>query len=373
MKHVLFIAYNLVGGGAEKALIELLKRFDYFHHEVTLCLLYKEGVYVDEIPSEVNVVTLYDERDKFHYKSFRKYDRHNNAFWLAWQIWKKTPRWRYDSIISFLEGYPLLFHSFITLKGKKNIAWVHCDLYSFHWTSSYFNEMRTELSCYRKMDKIVFVSHFALENFDKLYKIDVPKLCLYNVVDVDRIKSLSTIGQVIKEEGRFVITAIGSLKEIKGFDRLIRIGKMLKDDGCSFLIQIIGEGDDLDNLVTLRNSLGLQEDIRFLGFMKNPFGYLSQSDVFVSTSSSEGLSLVICEALALGIPVVSTKTAGAMDLLDNGKFGILTEHDDLSIFHALESIYDDLNLRKEYARKSLERSKIFNAKDVLDTVYEILD
>ena len=62
-----------------------------------------------------------------------------------------------------------------------------------------------------------------------------------------------------------------------------------------------------------------------------------------------------------------------MDLLDNGKFGILTEHDDLSIFHALESIYDDLNLRKEYARKSLERSKIFNAKDVLDTVYEILD
>lgn len=89
MKHVLFIAYNLVGGGAEKALIELLKRFDYFHHEVTLCLLYKEGVYVDEIPSEVNVVTLYDERDKFHYKSFRKYDRHNNAFWLAWQIWKK--------------------------------------------------------------------------------------------------------------------------------------------------------------------------------------------------------------------------------------------------------------------------------------------
>ena len=223
------------------------------------------------------------------------------------------------------------------------------------------------------MDKIVFVSHFALENFDKLYKIDVPKLCLYNVVDVDRIKSLSTIGQVIKEEGRFVITAIGSLKEIKGFDRLIRIGKMLKDDGCSFLIQIIGEGDDLDNLVTLRNSLGLQEDIRFLGFMKNPFGYLSQSDVFVSTSLSEGLSLVICEALALGIPVVSTKTAGAMDLLDNGKFGILTEHDDLSIFHALESIYDDLNLRKEYARKSLERSKIFNAKDVLDTVYEILD
>ena len=148
---------------------------------------------------------------------------------------------------------------------------------------------------------------------------------------------------------------------------------MLKDDGCSFLIQIIGEGDDLDNLVTLRNSLGLQEDIRFLGFMKNPFGYLSQSDVFVSTSLSEGLSLVICEALALGIPVVSTKTAGAMDLLDNGKFGILTEHDDLSIFHALESIYDDLNLRKEYARKSLERSKIFNAKDVLDTVYEILD
>lgn len=89
MKHILFIAYNLVGGGAEKALVELLRHFDYSRYEVTLCLLYNEGVYIDEIPAKVKVVVLYDRHDKFHQKSFRKYEKHNNSFWLAMWIWKK--------------------------------------------------------------------------------------------------------------------------------------------------------------------------------------------------------------------------------------------------------------------------------------------
>ena len=89
MKHILFIAYNLVGGGAEKALVELLRHFDYSRYEVTLCLLYNEGVYIDEIPAKVKVIVLYDRHDKFHQKSFRKYDKHNNSFWLACRFGKK--------------------------------------------------------------------------------------------------------------------------------------------------------------------------------------------------------------------------------------------------------------------------------------------
>lgn len=375
MKHILFIAYNLVGGGAEKALVELLRHFDYSRYEVTLCLLYNEGVYIDEIPAKVKVIVLYDRHDKFHQKSFRKYDKHNNSFWLAMQIWKKTPRWRYDAIISFLEGYPLLFHSFITLKGKKNITWVHCDLYSFHWTASYFNtKVKAEIDCYRKMDKIVFVSRLALVNFDRLYKIDVTKSCIYNVVDSAHIRSLS-----VSEEARhfpkksLVITAIGSLKEVKGFDKLIRVGKLLKDDGYSFLIQIIGTGDDLDDLITLRDDLGLKENIQFLGFMKNPFGYLKHSDIFISTSLSEGLSLVICEALILGVPVVATKTAGAMDLLDNSKYGILVEHDIPSIYQGVKMLLDDSELRRQYIERAQERAKMFDVQKVLDQVYDLLE
>ena len=93
MKHILFIAYNLVGGGCRKKLLwNYLRHFDYSRYEVTLYLLYNEGVYIDEIPAKVKVIVLYDRHDKFHQKSFRKYDKHNNSFWLAMQIWKKTPR-----------------------------------------------------------------------------------------------------------------------------------------------------------------------------------------------------------------------------------------------------------------------------------------
>ena len=170
-----------------------------------------------------------------------------------------------------------------------------------------------------------------------------------------------------------VITAIGSLKEVKGFDKLIRVGKLLKDDGYSFLIQIIGTGDDLDDLITLRDDLGLKENIQFLGFMKNPFGYLKHSDIFISTSLSEGLSLVICEALILGVPVVATKTAGAMDLLDNSKYGILVEHDIPSIYQGVKMLLDDSELRRQYVERAQERAKMFDVQKVLDQVYDLLE
>lgn len=57
MKSILFIMPNLSGGGAEKVLIEILKNFDYQSYSVDLFLEYKIGIYINEIPSEVNVIS----------------------------------------------------------------------------------------------------------------------------------------------------------------------------------------------------------------------------------------------------------------------------------------------------------------------------
>ena len=107
--------------------------------------------------------------------------------------------------------------------------------------------------------------------------------------------------------------------------------------------------------------------------MKNPFGYLKHSDIFISTSLSEGLSLVICEALILGVPVVATKTAGAMDLLDNSKYGILVEHDIPSIYQGVKMLLDDSELRRQYVERAQERTKMFDVQKVLDQVYDLLE
>ena len=81
---------------------------------------------------------------------------------------------------------------------------------------------------------------------------------------------------------------------------------------------------------------------------------------------------MICEALVLGIPVVATKTSGGMELLEDGKYGILAEHDDASIYGAIKQLVDSDVLYKEYQAKSLSRAKIFNIEDTMAQFYDII-
>ena len=99
---------------------------------------------------------------------------------------------------------------------------------------------------------------------------------------------------------------------------------------------------------------------------------LKESDIFISTSISEGFSLVICEALVLGIPIVATNTAGALELLEGGEYGVITEQNDLSIYVALKKYITDETLRTEYHKKSLLRANIFEVQSVMSRFYEVI-
>lgn len=369
VKQILFITHSLYAGGAEKALIELLKAFDYRRYHVSLCLLYYEGEYLSDIPQEVEVLTLFEKKNSYYRKAFRYYRKHEFTWFLAFQM-KRKIRKHYDTIVSFLEGYSLLFHSFIADKATKNISWVHCDLPNFHYTSDAFHTDERERACYEKMDDIVFVSQGALTNFDKLFPISVTKHCLYNVMDVDMINVLAHEYEVASD--KFTVTTIGRLIDVKQFDAFIRVAKKFKDNGYSVRFQLIGGGDKERELLALRDELGLQEEVVLLGFMKNPYGYLRNSDLFVSTSITEGLPFVICEAFSLGVPVVATKTAGAIELLENGKCGILTNFDDCSIYEGIKSLIDNDVLLQKYQQKAKERAALFSVAQTMEKIYNLL-
>lgn len=371
MKHILFFITSFVGGGAEKALIELLKVFDYSRFRVTVCLLYYEGEYLDSIPKEVNVIVLYPRRNSFYRKSFRYYRKYQNTLLFKFRLWQKLGK-SYDVIISFLEGYPLVFHSLVADRALKNITWVHCDLLNFHYTvPDAFKYEEAEREAYAKMDDIVFVSKNIMSNFEKMYQLGNNHFCLYNLIDVNAIRMAGGKKDDLLRTGT-VITAIGRLAPVKGYDRLLRLAKRLKDEGYAFSVQIIGQGEELDNLIDLSKRLNVQAEVVFMGFKSNPYPYLSNSDIYISTSLSEGLSLVICEALVLGLPVIATKTAGALELLDNGEYGVLTEHTDESIYEGITALLNNEDLRREFSKKSLERAEMFNMAQTMDTIYQLV-
>ena len=188
MKKILFIINSLGGGGAEKALIEFLRHIDYTRYEVSLCLVFHEGCYLSDVPPEVRVFWLYErERNFVHRKSLKLYRNHGIRTLLRLRARRKI-RGRYDAIVSFLEGDALLFHDMVRDRAERNVAWLHCDLRLFHWTRKTFRSDRDEELAYGRMDTIVFCSHITQESFERMYRIDVPKTVIYNIIDGDSIR-----------------------------------------------------------------------------------------------------------------------------------------------------------------------------------------
>lgn len=370
-KEILFIIENLRGGGAEKVLLDLLRRFDYSLYHVSLLIAYPDGVYKNDIPKEVELISLYKRNHTFCRKAFRYYKRYNGfSFLLKYQL-RKRINGSYDIVISFLEGRALLLHSLIKDKGAVNITWVHCDLSTYHWTTAAFPNLSAEKRCYSGMDKIVFVSYQAMANFSKVFDLSVPVTCIYNIIDTEYIKVLAEKEEV--SYSCFTVTSIGTLNRVKAFDKLLYVAKRFSNAEYPIRFQIIGEGDYERQLKKLCNELGVQNMVSFLGFKDNPYPYLKKSDVYVSTSLSEGFSLAIGEAMGLGVPVVATRTAGSVELLDDGRCGILTEHDDEAVYRGIKLLVDDEKLRRKYAEKATARSGNFAVDKVMQQIYQLFD
>lgn len=370
-KKVLFIINSLGGGGAEKALIEFLRQIDYARYEVSLCLVFNEGCYLDDVPAEVRVFRLYDRELNFaHRKSLKLYRNHGVRTLLRLRARRKI-RGRYDAIVSFLEGDALLFHDMVRDRARRNIAWVHCDLRLFHWTRKTFRCDADEQQAYSRMDAIVFCSQLTLESFERMYPIATPKTVIYNIIDRDAIRRQAEAVEVPHDA--FTVTAVGSLSEVKCHDRLIRAARMFVDVGYRLRFQIVGAGAMEVPLKRLRDELGLQETVHFLGFRKPPYPFMKASDLFVSTSRSEAASLVLCESMVLGVPVVATRTGASEEFLGDDEYGLVTGHSDEEIFAGLRRMVDDETLRTHYRTQGFERIGLFSAEQTMRQFEALLE
>ena len=117
--------------------------------------------------------------------------------------------------------------------------------------------------------------------------------------------------------------AVGRLSEQKDFTTLLNAFAIIRKKSECRLI-ILGEGEQRKQLEALVDHLQLNDDVQMPGFVKNPYAYMVQADVFVLSSAWEGLVTVLIEALACGTPVVSTDCpSGSSEILEAGKYGRL--------------------------------------------------
>lgn len=370
-KKILFIINSLEGGGAEKVLVDMLNHFDYSGFDVELLLLRKIGIYLKDVP-QIKIRYIFPNYLSFVEKiCYNLYSRLGTD--IGYKLLTRNRVGNYDVIISFLEGKSLKYHTYVTYKADKNISWVHTDLLNNHYTIDSVFSQTQEQQAYALMDDIVFVSNDAKKQFEKLYPNNATqKAVILNPIDYDYISSYKREYNIDWKGRYFNIFSVGRLVEQKAYDRLIRLAKRLREDNCHFHVTIIGDGEERNKLEDLIVEYGLQNYVSLSGFFKPPYSKMAEADLFISTSFAEGYSLVLCEAFCLGLPVVSTRTTGPIELIDNDKYGILVDHDDESIYQGVKRMIDDEQLRLHYHQMSLERAKIFNIEETMKQIYDVL-
>ena len=377
MKSVLFLMPSLPGAGAEKVLIEILRHIDYTQYNVSLFLEYREGVYLQDVPDKVSIIALHGPNNLWFQRLHRRLVERGWYAPFHEMVYRRMflsllRGKRYDTIISFMEGSAVKFHSYIFDKGKRNISWVHIDFQQKHWSLDFFRDAEDERQCYEKMDKIIFVSNDAKTGFDSLFHLSAEKYAVhYNIIDADRIRRLSQMCTA-EQKNRFTICMLGRLNTQKRHDRAISVAKTLKELGYDFELWIIGDGELREKIEKQINEAGLQDVVKLKGFINPPYSMLAQADIFLNTSEAEGFSLVVAEAFCLGIPVVSTNVSGPRELLGDSEYGILTSQEEKDIVSAVRTMMDKSLVRKHYSVMSLTRSQMFNVDASMSAFYKLL-
>ena len=119
------------------------------------------------------------------------------------------------------------------------------------------------------------------------------------------------------------IVAAGRLHPKKGFDVLVAALALLRDQGLAFEARIAGEGDERGRLEGLIAEHGLEGRVRLVGWQGDVPAFLATGDVFAFPSYQEGFPLVLLEAMAVGLPVVSSAIAGPVEMIADGVDGRL--------------------------------------------------
>lgn len=377
MKSVLFIMPSLPGGGAEKVLIDILQRLDREKYRISLFLEYREGEYVKAIPDDIPVYSLF-KKSNIWIERFHRGLRLVGLYHLFHSVFYKSisrilfRRKQFDTIVSFMEGEAVRLHSYLLDKSDNNVSWVHIDFQKKHWSADFFRSDEQEESIYTALQRIVFVSSDALDSFLKLFqKVDASKCrVIFNLIDKDEIVRQSLSTDINKD--RFTICMVGRLNQQKRYDRALRLMKALSDRSFDVELWILGDGELREELVSMANELGILDRCRFLGFVKPPYSYMRNADLYLNTSEAEGYPLVLCEALCLGLPIVATNITGAHELLEDSKYGLLVPEEDDSILEGVERMIAEKDFRESYIRKAKDRSEHFSVPAVLHMIDSVL-
>lgn len=371
-KNVLFIMPSLTAGGGQKSLINLLHEIDYECFHVDLFLFNHEGLFMNEVPPEVQIIPLQDNYKRFAsrlHKSISSFLARGN-YSLAYMrlIYSMNNRRRANSAIKEQKGWAYLSHSIQQLNKKYDVAigflekspiyfcvdkvdadvkigWIHNDYDKLEADPNF------DKTYFEQLNHIVTVSGECERALHQVFPNHKDKVrVIHNIVSPKAINNLANDHSEChspQEEGVIHILSIGRLHAQKNFKLAILSCKELVKRGYNICWRIIGEGEERKELAECIQKNGLENHFKLIGLRSNPYPYIKQSDIYVQTSKFEGKSIAIDEAKILSKPIVVTNFSTASDQIQDGINGLIVEMNAGAVADGIERIIKDSSLKNK--------------------------
>ena len=364
MKHIIFVMPTLRMGGAERALVSLLKALDPKRVKVDLFLFERGGVLEKEVPSWVKIIQS-DPIVRDMTLELRNYlgellrhrkpsaaitrlkitvmaRRGKNYFsWEAIEKYIPSVPGHYDVAVGFLEGFTDFF-VVDKVNADRKIGWIHTDM-----SGKIFNKQ--EMAYYRKLDMLATISEKCRTAFISRSEYPGERMCVIeNIVLSQEIlhKADAPLDEVW-DPSKLHIVSVGRLEYLKGMDIAAKTAFILKKNGCDFVWHIYGRGlmqDEISQYVKQNNLSGC---FILEGQKPNPYPYMKKADIIVQPSRREGKSLVLDEAKILGKAIVVTNYPSVTDQITDRKTGIIVDTTPQAIAEGLELLVTDKRLKSD--------------------------
>lgn len=367
MQKVLFLIHDLGQGGAEKVLVNLVNNMDYTQFDITVMTLFDSGENKQFLNSNIK------------YKTWCKRMIPGNSYWMKMfspeQLHKCIIKEHYDIEVAYLEGPCARVISGCIDSAVKKIAWIHIEQHTAKRAAAAFRSIKEAKACYSRFNRIVCVSHTVKADFLQALHIPVPHEVLYNTNESDKIVrlSLENVSQETMNKDEIKLVGVGKLLKNKGFDRVVRIVKRLKEQGYPIHFYILGEGPERNSLIEYIKKNKLERSVTLLGYQLNPYKYVAKCDLFICASHAEGFSTAAAESLIVGTPVCTVAVSGMKEMLgDNNEYGVVVENNDEDLYAGIKYLLEHDELLKYYRKQSFIRSSMFKTNETVRAVEKML-
>lgn len=334
MKRILFVIGVLSNGGAERVISILAKEFCELGYEVSIVTIYgdKNDYMLDK---RVNVYPIL-------HKSKNKLIRFGELIHKTRKLIKMINPDLIISFVAIVNIYTILSNAFL---GNKLIVSERNDPFQ-NPENKLIRHLRDFL--YRFVDGLVFQTNDAKKYFP--YSIQKKGTIISNPIKPNLPFWNGNI------ENKTIITAC-RLSRQKNLPMLINAFSKIKKDFPDYKLKIFGVGELRNELLNLISGMGLEKDVLLPGFSNDIHNEMVNSSLFVISSNYEGISNSMLEALAIGVPVISTDApiGGAKMFINNNENGLLTKVGDAEeLANAMKKILSDKDFAKQLSRSSLK-------------------